>query len=179
MKQVKKILAPVDLSKSSRAGLGLALSLAAENAAELLVLHVAGNLQAWQMLDENGFSDRIYKWEVDRIVREAALDLHRFLEPHMEEIRRLPSARQKVVLGDAAEKIVEVACGEESGLIVMSPRPYGPLRRFFAGSATDQVARRAPCPVLSVCPAQVPRAGRGRRIPRVPLIGGILQGSEA
>lgn len=176
MKQVKKILAPVDLSKSSRTGLRFALSLAAENAAELFILHVAGELQPWQMFDESGFSDRIYSWEVDRIVREAALDLNRFLERHMNEIRRLPLVRRRVVLGDAAGKIVDIACEQESDLIVMTPRPYGALRRFFAGSATDKVTRKAPCPVLSVCPAQIPRAERGRRIP---LAGGVLQGSGA
>ena len=55
MKEVKKILAPTDFSENSRAGLRSALSLAAENNAELLILHVANEFQAWEIPDEAGF----------------------------------------------------------------------------------------------------------------------------
>jgi nucleotide-binding universal stress UspA family protein len=177
MKRIKRILAPTDLSKNSRVGLRLALSLAADNDAELVVLHVGQEFQAWEIPDETGFfSERTYRWEVDRIVREAALDLNRFLEKYREEISRLPTARRKIVIGDVVEKIVDVAREEEADLVVMSPRAHGSLRRFFLGSVTDKVTRRAPCPVLSVCSTQVAKRPRGWQMP---LIGGILRGSAA
>jgi universal stress protein A len=177
MKRLKKILAPTDFSKNSRVELRFALSLAAENDAEMIVLHVAQEFQAWEIPDETGFfSERTYKWEVDRIVREAALDLNRFLEKYREELRRVPLARRRVVVGGVVDKIVEVAWEEGTDLIVMSPRAHGSLRRFFLGSVTDKVTRRAPCPVLSICSTQIARRPRGRHMP---LIGGILQGSEA
>ena len=177
MKRLKKILAPIDFSRNSRVGLSFALSLAAENSAELVVLHVGSEFQAWEIPDETGFlSDRSYKWEIDRIVREATLDLNNFLEKYREELRRAPQARRRVVLGDVVEKIVDVAREEEADLVVMSPRAHGSVRRFFLGSVTDKVTRRAPCPVLSVCPTQVAHRSSGKR---TPLVGGILQGSEA
>jgi nucleotide-binding universal stress UspA family protein len=177
MKRLKKILAPTDFSRNSRVGLRFALSLGAENGAELIILHVASEFKAWQIPDETGFfSDRTYKWEVDRIVREATLDLNNFLEKYREELRRVPQARRRVVLGDVVEKIVHVAREEETDLVVMSPRAHGSLRRFFLGSVTDKVTRRAPCPVLSVCSAQVGHRPSGMRMP---LIGGVMQGSEA
>src|SRR3954463_15142998 len=71
--------------------------------------------------------DTVYRWEMDRLVRESMLDLNRFLELHTTEIQRLSNVIPRVVLGDAAVKIVDVACEQRSDLIVMSP-----LRRFPA-----------------------------------------------
>lgn len=167
MQQLKKIMAPTGFSRNSRAGLKFALSLAADYRADLLVLHVASESAAWEIPDEAGFfSAKAYTWEVDRIVREASLDLNRFLEKHGEEIRKVPTVRKKIVLGNnVAARIVDVAQDEKVDLIVMSPRAHGMLRRFFVGSATDKVTRQAPCPVLSICQPQLSRPWRGRLFP--------------
>jgi len=177
MNRLKKILAPTDLSKNSRAGLIFAASLAAESGAELIVLHVADEFQVWEIPDELGLlSDRVYRWEADKILKEAALDLNSFLQKHKEALCRVPMGKKKVVLGGVVENIVAAAAEENADLIVMSPRAHGAFRRFFLGSVTDKVTRRAPCPVLSVCPRPAERRPSGKRMP---LIGGILQGSEA
>jgi len=172
MKQLKKILAPIDLSENSRRSLSYALSVAAESKAELMILHVANEFQAWELYsDEMAFvSSSAPTWPADRVVQEATLDLNRFLEKHKEDIRRVPTVRRKVILGDVVEKIVDMAREEEVDLIVMSPRPHGTLKRFFLGSVTDRVTRQAPCPVLSICPPQVIRPWRGRRVPLVERI---------
>jgi nucleotide-binding universal stress UspA family protein len=177
MTRLKKIVAPVDFSKNSRAALRYAASLAAENQAELIVLHVANEYQAWEIPDELALlSDKVYRWEADKILKEAALDLTVFLEKHTDELRRVPTGKKRVVLGRVVEKIVDVAAEEAADLIVMSPRAHGAFRRFFLGSVTDKVTRRAPCPVLSVRSRQIERRSSGKR---APFIGGILQGSEA
>jgi nucleotide-binding universal stress UspA family protein len=166
MKRLQRILAPVDMTEPSRSGLKLAMALATENGADLLALHVANAFQAWQMLDETGFAgDRIYRWEVDRVVRESLLDLNRYLELAIGEIRRLPNFRRTVLLGDAASRIVEVARTEESDLIVLSPRPHSALRRLFCGSVTDKVTRFAPCPVLSISQTNQPQRPHGKSVP--------------
>jgi len=177
MTKLKKILAPIDLSRNSRAGLRFAAELAAENGGELIVLHVANEYQIWEIPDELGFlSDKAYRWEADKVLKEAALDLNAFLAKHGDELRRVPKGKKRVVLGAVVEKIVDIAADEEADLIVMSPRAGGSLRRFFLGSVTDRVTRRAPCPVLSVRPRPRERRPGGKRMP---LTGGILQGSEA
>jgi nucleotide-binding universal stress UspA family protein len=177
MTRLKKIVVPIDFSKNSRTGLRFAASLAAENGAELIVLHVADEFQAWEIPDELGLlSDKVYRWEADKILKEAALDLNSFLKKHADELRRVPAGKKRVVLGGVVENIVAVAAEEEADLIVMSPRAHGAFRRFFLGSVTDKVTRRAPCPVLSVCPRPAARRPNGKR---TPILGGILQGSEA
>jgi nucleotide-binding universal stress UspA family protein len=167
MTQLKKILVPTDLSENSRRGLSYALSVVAESKAELMILHVADEFQARELYsDEMAFvSSSGPTWPVDRVVQEATLDLNRFLEEHKEDIRRVPTVRRKVVLGDVVEKIVDMAREEEVDLIVMSPRPHGALKRFFLGSVTDRVTRQAPCPVLSICQPQPSRPWRGKLIP--------------
>jgi len=170
MKKLKRILAPVDLSENSQSGLKVAFALAAENGAELLALHVANEFQAWQMLDETGFaSDRIYRWEIDRVVRESLLDLNRFLELSLCDMRLLSNVRRRVVLGDPATKLLDVAHEEES---VRRRSVF----RFFFSSVTDKVTRLAPCPVLSVSPERRQQSPRGKE---APIISGWLQGLEA
>jgi len=166
MKNVRKILTPIDLTRNSLIGLKFAVSLAEETQAELLALHVANEYQAWQMTDETGFaSDRIYRWEVDRVIRESMLDLNRFLESSLGDTMPKSTIMRKIALGDAATKILDVACAEESDLIVLSPRRRGALGRFLFGSVTDKVTRLAPCPVLSVAAAERPRTPRGKEVP--------------
>ena len=176
MKHVQKILAPIDITKNSLIGLKFAVALAEESCAELLALYVANEYQAWQMIDDTGFaSDRIYRWEVDRVIRESMLDLNRFLESSLRDHGRKATIARKVVLGDPATKILDVACAEEIDLIVLSPRRHGALGRFLFGSVTDRVMRLAPCPVLSVAAAERPRTPRGKE---VPVLGRLRHGFE-
>jgi hypothetical protein len=77
MTPLRKIVAPVDFSKNSRAGLRYAASLAAENQAELIVLYVANEYQAWEIPDELALlSHKVYRWEADKILREARFRPH-------------------------------------------------------------------------------------------------------
>jgi hypothetical protein len=86
----RRILVPTDLSLNSRMGLRYAFSSAEQCRAEVVILHVASEWPVWQaMSDEMSFVDsNVYRWTVDKIVQEAVLDLNRFLEGHVEEIRR-------------------------------------------------------------------------------------------
>ncbi len=178
MNHFKKILAPTDLSENSRLGLHCAFSMAEPCGAELIIAHVASDREVWQAVsDEMGFIDpNVYTWTIDRIVSEAVLDLNRFLEGHLDELRRHAKVKKTVVRGQVVEKIVDIAREEDVDLIVMSPRVHGTLKRLILGSVTEKVVFKAPCPVLSVCepPKRYPRRGK-----RMPLIVGVLRGSEA
>ena len=178
MNEFKKILAPTDLSEDSSLGLRYAFSMAEKCSADLIIVHVASDQEAWQAVsDEMGFlSANVYTWTVDRIVSEAALDLNRFFEKHLNEFHTHSKIKKRVVLGQVVEKIVDVAREEDVDLIVMAPRIHGILKRLILGSVTEKVTRKAPCPVLSVYEPQRRRPWRGKRIPPVR---GVLRGSEA
>jgi universal stress protein A len=154
MKQIEKLLVPTDLSDNSRPGLLYACSLATENGAAVTVLHVANELAAWEFYsDEFDFLEPARQaWPTDRALSEASLDLNRFLEPHLDAMKRLSSVTKRVVLGRIADQIVTTAEKESADIIVISPRRHRKFLRIFTGSITERVTRMSPCPVLSVMP---------------------------
>ena len=168
MKKIQKLLVPTDLSENSRRGLVYACSLVEENHGIVTVLHVADEFEAWEFCsDEFSFVDSAVRqaWPTDRVLSEASLDLNRFLEHHLEALKKLSSVTKRVVLGSIAEQIVTVAADEKADLVVMSPRRDRGLRHILGGSITDRVTRMSPCPVLSVTPPLPSRAWRGKRVP--------------
>lgn len=152
MKRVKKIIVPTDLSENSHRGVAYGCWLAAEEAAELVILHVANDLLALSFYAEEFASlpMRHQPLPLDRLLAEAALDLHRFLEPHWADLKNVPSARKRVVFGAVADQIAAVASEEKADLVIMSPRRRRGLRHRFFGGITGRVSRLNPCPVLSV-----------------------------
>jgi nucleotide-binding universal stress UspA family protein len=57
---------------------------------------------------------------------------------------------RRLVHGYPADKILRVAEESRCGLIVMGTHGWTGLNRLVMGSVAEQVARRAPCPVLTV-----------------------------
>jgi nucleotide-binding universal stress UspA family protein len=167
MKRFEKILVPTDLSENSRRGLHYACSLAADNRAALIVLHVANEFQAWELYsDEIGFFDSKSRvWPSDRVLSEATLDLNRFLEPHLESMKKIPLVTKRVLLGPVPHRIATIAEEERTDLIVMSPRRIRGLRRLLTGGITEKVTRMSPCPVLAVTPPLPSQTWRGKLIP--------------
>lgn len=164
MKHLHTILVPTDLSEHSRRALSYGCWLAGEESADLIALHVANEFTAWEyfsedlaFLEPNGKS-----WPADRVLAEASLDLSRFLEPSLPDLKRAASATKRVVLGSVPHQIVAVAEDHEVDLIIMSPRRHRGLRRWLKDSVTDRVNRMSPCPVLSITtpPASAPWRGK-------------------
>jgi len=167
MKRIERVLVPTDLSENSRRGLLYACSLAAENHGVLTVLHVANEFAAWELYSEEyTFLESGRRlWPTDRVLAEASLDLNRFLEPHLDALRKIPNVTKRVVLGAIPNRIVGVAAEEKADLVVMSPRRHRGLGRVFSGNITDRVTRMSPCPVLSVTPPLASPNWRGKLVP--------------
>src|SRR5262249_14650993 len=155
MKSIQRLLVPTDLSENSRRGLHYACSLAAENNGVLTILHVANELDAWEICtDEFSFLEPNTRraWPTDRVLSEASLDLNHFLERHLDALKKLSCVTKRIVLGSIAEQIVTVAEEEKADLVVMSPRRYNRRRHIFKGGITDRVSRVSASPGLSVTP---------------------------
>jgi nucleotide-binding universal stress UspA family protein len=167
MKNLTKILVPTDLSERSRRALLYGCSLAAQDNASLLVLHVANELNAWEFQADDWplAGAAAATWPLDRVLAEANLDLVRFIEPSLSALKQTASVTKRVVLGPVAQEIAAVAEDEKADLIVMSPQGrHGLCHRFF-GSITDQVTRMSPCPVLSITQARPSQPWRGKWTP--------------
>ena len=168
MKRISKILVPTDLSQHSRRALAYGCGLAEDEKASLVILHVASDLDAWELHSEDlafvGFSHKI--WPVDRVLAEAGLDLTRFLEPSMQSLKRISLATKRVVLGPVPQQIAAVAEEENVDLIIMSPRRQRGLRHWLSGGITDRVTRLSPCPVLSITEPLPTKSWRGKSVRR-------------
>jgi nucleotide-binding universal stress UspA family protein len=169
MKQLSRILVPTDLADHSRRALSYGCWLAERENAALLVLHVASDMGAWEYYSEDALYVGINTktWPLDRVLAEAALDLNRFLEPHLPALKQLRGVSKRVLLGPIAQQITSVAEEEKADLVIMSPRRNRGLRHWLSGGITDRVMRLSPCPVLSVSPPLPSQSWRKKYAPLV------------
>ncbi len=153
MNTVRKILVPIDFSEDSADGLKYAVSLAQKTQAELLALHVTQKEEADSFLDVLAIIEGAPMLNppasipVDRLVREKALDLYRFIE----KVVRYPDQvkiRRKVTLGDKVDKILEVAEEENIDLVVLAVRQTSFFHYLLAGGKLLRMIPRFPCAVL-------------------------------
>ena len=153
MNRVRKILVPVNFSEDSANGLKYAASLAEERQAELVVLHVTQKEEARSFLS---FLAVMEGWPcldtppvipVDRLVREKALDLYRFIERVIRNPGRVKIIR-KIALGHEEDKILSVAREENIDLVVLGIRHKSVFSNLMTRAKFLNKMSRLPCPVL-------------------------------
>ncbi len=136
MAMIKKILAPTDFSELAATGVAYAFSLARELGAELLVLNAIAP-------DEANYVSTGEIQDHERMLDE-------FLEENFGGAGSSVSMRKMVEPGPPASTLAYWAKKESADLIVMSSHGRSGLSRVLMGSVTEQVLRKAPCPVLVV-----------------------------
>ena len=60
----------------------------------------------------------------------------------------MPDAETRVLRGDPAAMLCELATSLQARAIVIGSRGRGAIKRAFLGSVSDYVVRNAPCPVI-------------------------------
>lgn len=158
----KTILFPTDFSTGSDAALEQATALAREAGAKMLIIHVGEPLVAHR-------SDGMYDG-----ISELVNDLGPRREPDYTAILRMlhdvrprdPGVpyEHRLLQGDPAERIVEIADEENCELIVMGTHGRTGFRRLLMGSVAEAVVRRANCAVFTYkLPRTRPAASPKRR----------------
>ncbi len=135
----KTILVPIDFSERSKAAINVAVCLAEQCSAKIILLHVV----------QLSGADCI---ETGTAAHEAMDSARKSLDEIANEIPT-PLVSQKIVCfggGGISQKIIETACEISSDLIVLATHAYGPFKRALLGSVAEGVNRDAPCPVLVV-----------------------------
>jgi nucleotide-binding universal stress UspA family protein len=139
----KRVLCPIDFSEPSKAALQIALSIAQEGAADITILHV------FAAPADEPFATRHFT--VPEFRREyecwAAGEL-RALVP--EQVRDWCSPTTRVSHGKPYREILGAAAEGDADVIVMGVHGRNALDLMLFGSTTNQVVRRATCPVLTV-----------------------------
>jgi nucleotide-binding universal stress UspA family protein len=152
--QIKKILAPTDLSDFSQAGVRYALNLARAVGAEVTVYYVVDRRDLAQHHDGEeekvGIAAAFQQYE--RLRKSRQLALARFLNTHFSDLIPWVKIREKVELGVPAKSIVEWAKTDGADLVVISICGKGGAAHQFVGSIAAEVVRNSSCPVLTIPP---------------------------
>jgi nucleotide-binding universal stress UspA family protein len=143
--EFKRILCPIDLSELSVRTLAYAGAIASWYDARLTALHVVPSFTPMDVRTGLEPLSMVYPVSRDEV---------------LEQLRKTVVAaglgEGTVALaaeaGEAAATVVDQALATRADLLVMGTHGRSGFDRFFLGSVTEKVLRKAPCPVLTVPP---------------------------
>jgi len=146
MKDIKKILVPVDFSENSTKILTSAVYFANKFSATLTIVYV---LQSFE--DYEGFF--IPHMPIAQFENEMFENAKGKMESFVRENLAPDIPHESMVLcGDVAEELVNFAGNNAIDLIVMGTHGYKGLEQILFGSVASSVVKTAPCPVMIVNP---------------------------
>jgi nucleotide-binding universal stress UspA family protein len=136
----KRIIVPVDLTEKSLAAVDLARELAAEAAAEVILLHVIETIEHVQFDELKGFYERL------------ELSAQKRLETLGESLRaRNINVDQAIIYGHRTKEIVNYASAKNADLIVIASHRIDPQQPGHDWSSISYaVAILSPIPVLLI-----------------------------
>ena len=145
MKFAKKILFPVDLSEVSLKIVPYVQEIASKFGSEVHLVFVARILQHFTSIYVPHPSVRDFEGE---LVQGAEKKLKEFVDEHFQGV----SPKEKVVLGDAAEEILNYVRSEGIDLVIMGTHGRKGLEKIVFGSVAERVLHKSPVPVLTINP---------------------------
>lgn len=167
-----RIVVPVDGSKLAERALSLAVPLAEQHGARLVVLHAHAPILPLTLGGgvpvRDPSLDETWRAEQERYVRRLAKRLEKQTRVPVEGAFRD---------GPVAETIARAGSETPGGLIVMSTHGRGGFKRFWLGSIADRVIRHSTVPVLLL----TGNRSTGKRLAGAPLFEHVLatlDGSE-
>jgi nucleotide-binding universal stress UspA family protein len=146
MKQVQKILFPIDFASHFETLVPWVATFADKFGATVCVLFVAQDLS-------NFSAFYVPHGNIQSFQEEALSSARKRMAAAVEEFfKKFPKLETRVDLGAPAAKILEVAKIEKVDLIIMGAHGRKGLDKAIFGSVADKVVRDAHCPVLTIHP---------------------------
>ena len=154
MREIRRILVPVDFSECSRAALEHATVLAERFGASIDVLHV------WEpphyvgpefLIEERGETGHPLQ---QAALNQAGTEMDEFLSGFRQRAR----FSVRFESGKPYETIIKLAANEPYDAIVMGTHGRSGLAHMLIGSVAEEVVRTAPCPVMTIRRPDVTRA---------------------
>ena len=146
---MKKILVPVDFSKTSSTAFDVAFDIAKKDGADIIALHVVEEATAdsyritgeWQKAN---WEDRIFTY---KLLEKAKKQLESFVEtPKYSDVKITGELR----LGNPFHGMNAIITEHKVDLVVMGTRGHTKLEEMVIGTNTEKVVRHSHCPVLTV-----------------------------
>ena len=137
-----KIIVPVDFSEYSEYALEAAASLARNNQAEILALHMLELSE-----DSLTSSDNEQQAQAVFFLKMAEKKFNEFLErDYLKDVKVIPIVKHFKVFSEVSD----VAENHSADLIVMGSHGTSGISEFFVGSNTERVVRHSKVPVLVI-----------------------------
>ncbi len=145
----KRILVTTDFSEAGDHAIGHAFRMAADHAAEVLLLHVLEAVVAPNPLYAHYYPTELLSPEIRA---RAEADARQALSERVPKSGSLTEVAYRIVVvhGLPAEEIIHTAQTHQADLVVISTHGRTGLKRFFLGSTAERVIRHVQCPVLVV-----------------------------
>jgi nucleotide-binding universal stress UspA family protein len=146
MKQIKKILFPIDFAANFETLVPWVETLAEKFDATVYVLFVAQDLSHFATF-------YVPHSNIEDFQQQAIDSARKRMTAAVEEFfKKLPKLETRVELGSPAEKILAFVQKEKVDMIIMGAHGRTGLDRMIFGSVANKVVKSASCPVLTVHP---------------------------
>jgi nucleotide-binding universal stress UspA family protein len=151
IRRIKQVVTPIDFSDNSRLIANSSVFMAGKYGAAIDLIFVVQNFE-----DYSGFF--VPQMHVPNLEEELMTGAEERMTTFIDELKvdcsefGVKEIRNKVLIGDVAEQIVEYATGIEADLIIMGTHGYKGLEKIMFGSVADKVVRSALCPVTTINP---------------------------
>ena len=146
MTEFKKLLFPIDFSDVSPKMAPWALTVAKKFSAEIHLFFVARRLEHLSSIYVEQVTIKAFENEV---IRGAEEKIEEFANTHFQAY---PACKTRVVLGDAAEEILNYVRSEEIDLVVIGTHGRKGIEKILFGSVAERVIKMSPVPVMSINP---------------------------
>ncbi|MBT3351237.1 MAG: universal stress protein [Nitrospinaceae bacterium] len=143
----RKILVPIDFSEYSEGVIEAGVDIARDRGATVTVLHVA---RESDYLAHYGGEFHASNISSSKLRDDAWHLLESRLKALVNKAAQGACVEEILIWGSPVRDILSVAEHGGHDLIVMATEGRRMLSRFFLGSVTEEVIRRAPCPVLAI-----------------------------
>jgi nucleotide-binding universal stress UspA family protein len=143
---ITRILYATDFSKASARALDEAVSLAKQNKAELLIVHVIEPMG--QYATGEAFDGAALYMKMEEAAKE---DAERAMQKLMRKLQEAKVKATSLLLhGRAYDQILRAAKNRKANMIVIGTHGRTGLSRLFMGSVAGRVVAGATCPVVTV-----------------------------
>lgn len=147
MPKLQKIICALDLSEHSKTVAEYACMLAKAMNATIVAVYAAPTLTQY-----TGF--HVPPNTIDSFVGEIVSGAEKAMAQFVAENFEGVETKAEVVVGYAAEEILEVAEKEQGDIIVMGTHGRKGIDRILFGSVAERVVKNSPLPVLTIRPSE-------------------------
>jgi len=165
VKEIKKILLPIDFSDASPTLLQYGVYLAEKYDARIFIVFVTEDPITYAGLSYPNYSelpltDIPFNRLGEDLTTYARERMENFLKKNMTS--RGVAYQSTILLGHVAEEIIDYANKETIDLIIIGTHGFKGLNRMLLGSVAEKVIKLAPCPVMTINAYKEQETGTGK-----------------